>query len=132
MSAPQPEDIGFMAKMVVAGGSLLTLFGTWFGLHKYTHGKIDRKADKDAFDKLSERVEDHTISRDAFDQHSQSDERQLGAINGEMAVQRGHIAKLFDKIEELGDKTEVRFTVTEAKATDRHIELLNAIHGLKK
>ena len=121
-----------MAKMVAAAGGLVTLFGAWFGLHKYTHGKIDMKTDKELFDKLSERVEDHTISRDTFDEHARSDERQLNAINGEIAIQRGNIKDIFEKISELNDKTEVKFTVLERQSTDRHIELLNAIHSITK
>ena len=43
---------------------------------------------------------------------------------------RESIAKLFDKIDELDHKTEMRFTATQATASDRHIELLKAIHAV--
>lgn len=119
MSAPipQPEDIGFMAKMVVAAGGLLTLFGTWFGLHKYTLGKIDKKADRDAFNALAQRVEDHTISKEVFEEHTKSDKQQLVAINSEIGIQRAHVASIFNQMRDM-----------EKTGHERHIELLKAIH----
>ena len=121
-----------MAKMVAAAGGLLTIFGAWFGLHKYTHGKIDGKADMKTLDALAKRVEEYAISRDVFDQHVKSDEQQLESIGKEISVQRGNIGKLFDKIDEASDRTEVRFVTIEKQSVDRHIELLNAIHRLAK
>ena len=132
MSAPQPEDIGLMAKMVGAAGGLLTLFGAWFGLHKYTHGKIDGKADVKALEDLADRMEKYAISKDVFEQHVRADEVALEALGKEIAVQRGNIGKLFDKIDEAVSETQMRFTTIEGRASDRHVELLNAIHNLKK
>lgn len=105
MPAPQPEDVGWLAGAVTALGAALTALGTWAWNH--THGRIrdvDLKADGKADGK---------------------------ATNDEMTRHRDYIGKLFEKIEELGDKTEVRFTVVESKAADRHIELMKAIHEQK-
>ena len=120
MSAPQPEDIGLMAKMVVAAGGILALFGSWFGLHKYTHGKIDKKADKAAFDKLTEKVEQHTISRDVYEEHTRSDIRQLDALSSEIIRQRGHVEKIFDEIKDVRQEM-----------SNGHKELMNAINNIR-
>lgn len=53
--------------------------------------------------------------------HGKEDERQFNALHEEQKLQRAHIAKLFDRIEEQGRRSE-----------DRHVELLNALHeGLR-
>ena len=98
MSAPQPDDVGWMAKALAAMGVALTGLATWAWQHTHSRIKdVDMKTDGKA---STEEVERH----------------------------RDHITKLFDKIEELSDKTEVRFTVIESRASDRHVELLKAIH----
>ena len=57
------------------------------------------KADKEAFERLTNKVEAHSIGREEFAEHVKSDERQLGLINAELGIQRGHITKIFDKLE---------------------------------
>ena len=102
MSAPDPDDIGLLGKLIGAMGVALTALGTWAWSH--THKRIDNVGDK----------------------------LEGKASADEVMVQRGHIAKLFDKVEELGDRTELRFSAQDARAHQMHIELLNAIHSLKK
>ena len=130
MTTPSGDDIGLAAKIMGGMGAALSALGAWEWAH--THARIDRKADKEAFDKLSAHIETHMIGTTAFSEHTKSDERQLEQLNGEISTQRGHIAKLFDKIEELGDKTEVKFNVLERLGTERHIELLKAIQEIKR
>src|SRR3990167_16968 len=100
MTAPQPEDIGIAAKIMAGLGAALAALGTW--AWAWTHRRIE-SVDKKA---------DSKASAEEVDRH------------------RDHIAKLFDKISELSDKTEIKFTVLERQSTDRHIELLNAIHSI--
>lgn len=102
MSAPQPDEMGLAAKIMAGLGAALAALGTWAWAH--THSRI-----KDV-----EMKADSKASIEEVDRH------------------RDHIAKLFDKIAELSDKTEVRFSVMEKAGFERHIELLNAIHELKK
>ena len=101
MTAPQPEDVGLAAKIMAGMGAALAALGTWAWAH--THKRIEQ-VDKKAESKAS---------AEEVDRH------------------RDHIAKLFDKIGELSDKTEIRFAAVESKASDRHVELLNAIHSIK-
>ena len=102
MTAPQPDDVGLAAKIMGGLGAALAALGTWAWAH--THSRI-----KDVDMKA-----DTKASSEEVDRH------------------RDHIGKLFDKVQELSDKTEVRFTVMEKAGFERHIELLNAIHGLKE
>ena len=102
MTAPQPDDVGLAAKIMAGMGAALAALGTWAWTH--THRRID-KVDTKA---------DGKAGLDEVDRH------------------RDHIAKLFDKIGDLSDKTEVRFAVMEKQSFDRHIELMNAIHSIKK
>jgi len=102
MTAPQPDDVGLAAKIMGGLGAALAAIGTWAWAH--THARI-----KDVDMKA-----DTKASAEEVDRH------------------RDHISKLFDKISELSDKTEIKFTVLERQSTDRHIELLNAIHSIKK
>ena len=125
-----PDAQGWMAKALAAMGVALTALATWAWNH--THKRIDGKAEMKTLDDLARRVEDHTISRGEFDQHAKSDEQQLAAIGAEIGVQRNNIGKLFDKIDEAVDRTEVRFVTIEKQSFERHVELLNAIHALKK
>lgn len=102
MNAPDPESAGWMTKALGAMGVALTALGTWAWNHTHSRIKdVDTKADGKA---------------------------DAGATNGELTRHRDYIGKLFEKIEELGDKTEVRFSAVESKAADRHIELMKAIH----
>ena len=102
MTAPQPDDVGLAAKIMGGLGAALAALGTWAWAH--THSRI-----KDVDMKA-----DTKASSEEVDRH------------------RDHIGKLFDKVQELSDKTEARFTVMEQTGFDRHIELLNAIHSIKK
>ena len=54
------------------------------------------------------------------------------ADSEEVDRHRDHISRLFEKIEELGAKTEIRFSTVDRQAHERHIELLNAIHAIAK
>lgn len=105
VSAPDPEGAGWMGAAITALGAALSALAAWAWNHTHSRIKdVDGKADKKA-DK------DQT--------------------NGELIRHRDYIGKLFDKIEEMGDKTEVRFSSVEARAADRHIELMKAIHERK-
>jgi hypothetical protein len=101
LTAPGPDDASILGKLLAGTGAALAALGAWAWRH--THSRIDRvdtsKADKEAFDRLAERVENHSISTKLFDEHVKSDERQLAAINTEIGVQRANIAKIFDKLE---------------------------------
>ena len=97
-----PDAQGWMAKALAGMGVALTALATWAWNH--THKRIDNVDTK----------------------------ADAKADNAEVDRHRDHIAKLFDKLEELGDKTEVRFAVMEKSGFERHVELLNAIHGIKK
>lgn len=53
--------------------------------------------------------------------HGLEDEKAFEAVHEELQTQRGHIAKLFDKLEEHSRRSE-----------DRHLELLKSLHeGLR-
>lgn len=114
MAAPDGE--GYLHSLVAGLGAVLMALGTW--AYNFIHKRIDG-------------ISDAGIRKDTFEEHMKSDEKTMAAINAEITTQRQNVAKLFDKIEELGDKTETRFTVNEKTAVDRHIELLNAIHNIK-
>ena len=131
MSAPDPEGFSALSSKIIAG-ALAALAAAWGWMLHATHQKIDSKADREAFMTLAEKVEDHMITKAQFDEHAKSDERQLGSLNEEMGRRRKIEETLFEKITELGSETQVRFTQVERAASDRHIELLNAIHAIKK
>ena len=117
-SVPDPESIGFMAKMVAALVALGSLFGTWFGMHKYTHAKIDKKANIDTLNSLDKYVRENTVTKEVFQQHSDQDDKMLRDLTKEIGTQRGHVTDIFKQMREM-----------EKIGTDRHIELLNAIHA---
>lgn len=113
------DDGGIAWKLLAGAGAALTALATWAWNH--THSRIkdmdDTKADRNALCNLVKKVEEHMITKEVFDQHLESDEKQLGAIDSELSVQRGHIAKIFDKLED------VRATIHA-----QHVEIINAIH----
>lgn len=111
-----PEDQGYLHTLVGGMGAALAALGTWAWNH--THKRIDTV------------TEDSTM-KETFDQHVKADETALHGLNEEIKTQRGHIAKLFDKIDEESDKTSVRFSASDKQQFERHIELLKAIQDLK-
>lgn len=54
---------------------------------------------------------------EALASHGREDERQFKALHDEQQLQRGHIAKIFDKLE-----------ANSLRAEDRHNELMKTIH----
>jgi phosphoribosylanthranilate isomerase len=56
-------------------------------------------------------------SAEALQAHEKEDERRFEDLRDEQQLQRSHIGKLFDKLEEHGKRSE-----------DRHVELLKALH----
>lgn len=73
MSAPGPDDMSLLAKVLAAGAAVLTPpFLAW----KWLQGCFDKKADK------------HAVAN-TFQE-----------VRGELAVQRQNIGKLFDKLDE--------------------------------
>lgn len=118
---PDPESVGFMAKMVGAMVALGGVFTTWFSLHKYTHAKIDKKAEQKTVDSLADTVRTHCITKDSFQQHVDQDNGLFRELSKEIGTQRGHVADIFKQMREM-----------EKIGADRHIELLQAIHTGKR
>ena len=116
----------------ILAGAVAALAAAWGWMLRATHQKIDGKATKEAFETLEKKVEDHMITKAQFGEHVKADERQLADLSDEMERRRNIEATLFEKIEEVGSKTEVRFTQVERAASERHVELLNAIHEIDK
>jgi hypothetical protein len=127
---PDGDDVGLLTKIL--GGLLGALSAAYWWMWNMTHKRIDGKAEAKEMDELVKRIEEHTISKGLFDEHTKSDDKALAAISVEMATQRGNIGKLFDKLEESNAETHVRFTKSDHDAHQRHIDLLNAIHAIKK
>jgi hypothetical protein len=63
-----------------------------------------------------------------LDDHKLEDAKEFKAIKDEQFMQRGHIAKLFDKLEENSRRSEERHTELINRAHAGHVELLRAIH----
>jgi hypothetical protein len=122
VTTPLPDDAGILGKLLAGVGAALAALGAW--AWKHTHDQIARvdmsKADKEAFDRLADKIEHHSISKAEFEQHIKADDTHFAAINSDMTTARSHIAKIFDKLED------VRNTID-----TKHIELLNAIHAIK-
>jgi hypothetical protein len=117
---------------------MLELIKDWFvvplsGLAAWAWSRNDaeHKALREAHDKLRDQAsQGHSMLSDKFMEHI--DYRVSEAIKfareedsrimSEMETQRGHIAKIFDKLEEHARRSE-----------DRHVEMLSAIHeGLSR
>ena len=130
MTTPSGDDIGLAAKIMGGMGAALSALGAWAWAH--THARIDRKADKEAFDKLSAHIETHMIGTTAFSEHTKSDERQLEQLNVELATQRGHIGKLFDELAGLRKDTSEQLTTLERIGTTQHLAVLDAIREIKR
>ncbi len=81
MSAPDPEGMSLLSKVMIAATAIVTPL--WGG-HKYLENKFDKKADKAAV-------------KEAFEQ-----------LNSEMTIQRGNIGKLFDQSREEAKANEAR------------------------
>lgn len=93
-----PDDPDILSKVTAGLGAALTALATWAWAH--THKRVDAVDAK--IDGKASTVE--------VDRH------------------RDHIAKLFDKVQELSDKTDMRFSKMESDNFSRHVELLHAIH----
>lgn len=59
----------------------------------------------------------HKVINDRLTEHKESVDTRFQGIDHEQDIQRGHIAKIFDKLEEHSQAS-----------VNRHIELLNALH----
>lgn len=92
MDAPDPESFSLLAKVVAAGVAFIA--PVW-GARTWLEKRFDKKADK------------HVVTS------------QLQAVTSELATQRGHIGKLFDKLAE-----------SEQRGEERHREIL--MHLLEK
>ena len=104
LSAVTEGDV--FQKIAAGVGAALAALGTWAWSH--THSRIDR-------------LETRTITKEDFQMHAESDERIMGKIEEEQSTQREHIGKIFDQMRDM-----------EAKSHEQHVELLNAIHGIRK
>lgn len=93
-------DSGWMGKALMGMVAALTAVVSWAWSH--THS----------------RIKDLDMKTD----------RKADAV--EVERHRESIAKLFDKLDELDHKTEERFTQSDTRSSDRHIELLKAIHAV--
>lgn len=65
----------------------------------------------------------------ALIRHALDDEKQFEAVHEELQTQRGHIGKLFDKLEENGRRSEERHRELMERAHDGHRELLMALNS---
>jgi hypothetical protein len=118
--------------------SLLEIIKDWvlvplagFLAWNWNHNESEHKAIREAHEKLKEQAsQGQSRLSDKFMEHI--DYRVTEAIKfakeedsrlmSEMETQRGHIAKIFDKLEEHARRSE-----------DRHVEMLSAIHeGLSR
>lgn len=91
-------------------------FATW----AWNHNEAEHKSIREAQEKQDERLRNQLDSKvnEAIKFAREEDSR----IMNEMETQRGHIAKIFDKLEEHARRSE-----------DRHVEMLGAIHeGLSR
>jgi hypothetical protein len=66
---------------------------------------------------------------DALATHKAEDEKEFRTLNDELHLQRGHIGKLFDKLEENGRRSEERHRELMERAHDGHRELLMALNS---
>lgn len=58
MATPDPEAFGLLEKLLAAGAAIVApLFGLW----KFMEGKLDKKADKDDLEELSNRYEQNRL-----------------------------------------------------------------------
>lgn len=74
---------------------------------------------------------DTSVTQKVFYDHEKQGDRRLSELTDTLTGYKATQVKLFEKINELSDKTETRFTSVEGKASDRHVELLNAIYAIK-
>ena len=89
MAAPDPEGFSLLTKVTAAAAAVI---GPIWGARTWLDRKFDKKANKDEV------------------------EKQYTVLAGELTVQRGHIAKVFDQIRE-----------NEQRAQDRHERLMEKI-----
>jgi len=97
----------------------------------WNHNESEHKAIRDAQEKLREQAsQGNSKLNDKFMEHIEHRVSEAikfareedSRIMNEMETQRGHIAKIFDKLEEHARRSE-----------DRHVEMLSAIHeGLSR
>lgn len=114
-----PGDGNEYLNLLVGGlGSSLAALSAWSWQH--THRRID------AVDKRMNVV----VTNESFAANMKSRDERLDKIDTALERQDAVTGKLFDKLEEAMDKTEVRFTLTERQNFDRHLELLKAIQNV--
>ncbi len=111
-------DPGLIAKILGGVSAALTAIATWAWAH--THKRIDEKADKEMLVALTTEMRDK-LSAAEFEGYVKATERRFDEIGSELTTQRGHITKIFDKLEDMNRRAE-----------DRAMRLLEAINGGKK
>lgn len=100
-------------KVLAALGAAIVGLGTWAWTH--THKRIDVNAER-----LNDMSESH-ITREEFERHEQYEREQFESLRKEQHIQRGHIGKVFDKLESVQHDMHAQ-----------HTTLLTAIHELIK
>jgi hypothetical protein len=112
VNPPENDVLNFIKDFLWA--PLLALIGWAWHRNEQEH-----KALRDAHDKLKDQAsQSHSVLNDKFMEPINFAKEKDMLVREEMAIQRGHIAKLYDKIEEHARRSE-----------DRHHELLSAIHS---
>lgn len=102
-----------MDKIIGGLGAALSVVSLWAWNH--THKRIDEKVDKETY-------ADRGIAN----------AEKFIAINKEMDLQRGHVAKIFDDISEFKKDTNHQFSCLTKQIDEKFITLLTAIHGIDK
>lgn len=82
-----------LEKILTAVGAGFLAIGTWAWNH--THKRIDHTEDK--VSDMSEQF----IAREEFARHEAYEREQFAALRAEQDIQRAHVAKIFDKLEQV-------------------------------
>ena len=121
------SDPGWMTAAISALGASFTGLSTWAWLH--THKRIDT---------VESKVSGY-VTNEAFMQHTRTRDERLDRIDAALNKQEDITGKLFERLDEVMEKTELRFLTTEKENRTRHEVLLDgqtrmlvALEGLKK
>ena len=121
------SDPSWLTNAVAGLGAAVTALATW--AWKHTHKRIDDVNNKT----------DTFLTNESFLQHIKTRDDRLSHIDHALEKHEAVVGKLFEKLDEVADRTEVRFTVTEKENRLRHdtlvqgqTQILVALESLKK
>ena len=104
------DETSYLKEIVAISGTLITGMATWAWTH--THKRIDD---------LSDHIEEHMITKDTFNAHTEDNQQRFMQLTAESNTSRAITAKIFDQMRDMEKTTH-----------SNHADILTAISQISR